>query len=251
MGQFYRRMGSEVSSWQNGPRLVQHEDADVSAALQAVLESEGVKVHLNARIDSIEQLETNDVFVAAGRTPNTANMGLENVGVALDAHGYVKVDARLKTSMEGVWAAGDIRGGPLFTHTSWDDYRILVSQMAGDGSRTTERIVPYAIFTDPELGRVGMTEREAGESRAKFRVAKFEMKRNGKASEIGEPRGFIKVVLEQGSGKILGAAVLAAEGAELVHMYVDIMNAGASSRVIRDAVHIHPTLAEAVQSAVS
>jgi pyruvate/2-oxoglutarate dehydrogenase complex dihydrolipoamide dehydrogenase (E3) component len=126
-----------------------------------------------------------------------------------------------------------------------------MSQIAGNGSRTTERIVPYAIFTDPELGRVGMTEREAREKGLKFRVSRFQMKSNGKAREIGESPGFIKVLIEEGHSAILGAAVLATEGAELVHMYIDVMNAGASSTVIRDAVHIHPTLAEAIQSAVA
>jgi pyruvate/2-oxoglutarate dehydrogenase complex dihydrolipoamide dehydrogenase (E3) component len=139
----------------------------------------------------------------------------------------------------------------MFTHTSWDDYRILLSQISGDHARTTDRIVPYAMFTDPELGRVGLTEQHARDKGLKLRVSRFEMKRNGKAREIGEADGFIKVLLEEGTGKILGAAVLATEGAELVHMFIDIMNAGASSTVIRDAIHIHPTLAEAVQSAVT
>jgi pyruvate/2-oxoglutarate dehydrogenase complex dihydrolipoamide dehydrogenase (E3) component len=176
---------------------------------------------------------------------------LETVGAEMDQHGYLLVDRGLATNVKGIWAAGDARGGPQFTHTAWDDYRILLSQIAGDGSRTTNRIVPYAMFTDPELGRVGMTEREARERGLKFRVARFDMNRNGKAREIGESGGFIKVLLEEGTENILGAAVLAVEGAELVHLYVDIMNARASSTVIRDAVHIHPTLAEAVQSAVS
>jgi pyruvate/2-oxoglutarate dehydrogenase complex dihydrolipoamide dehydrogenase (E3) component len=123
--------------------------------------------------------------------------------------------------------------------------------MAGDGSRTTDRIVPYAVFTDPELGRVGLTERELKAQGREYEVKKFEMKRNGKARELGEPEGFIQVLLEKGSGNILGAAALCADAAELVHMYVDIMNAGASSHVIRDAVHIHPTLAEAIQSVLS
>ena len=251
MGQFYRRMGSDVSIWQQGPRIVDHEDDDISTALQGFLEAEEITFHLNAKIDSVEQLGATNVFVAVGRTPNSSDLGLETVGVALQPHGYVQVDSRLKTNVEGIWAAGDLRGGPMFTHTSWDDYRILSSQMTGDGSRTTERIVPYAVFTDPELGRVGMTEREARASGAKYRVTKFDMKRNGKAREIGEPEGFIKVLLEEGTDKILGAAIVASEAAELIHMYVDVMNAGASARVIRDAIHIHPTLAEAVQSAVS
>jgi pyruvate/2-oxoglutarate dehydrogenase complex dihydrolipoamide dehydrogenase (E3) component len=139
----------------------------------------------------------------------------------------------------------------MFTHTSWDDYRVLESQIAGDGSRTTRRVVPYAVYTDPELGRVGMSEREAKESGVEFKVGRFEMRNNGKAKELSETEGLIKVLVDAKSGHILGAAVLAAEGSELVHMYVDLMNAGAPYTVLRDAIHIHPTLAEAVQSAVA
>ena len=251
MAQFYRRMGSQVTVWENSPRIAVHEDEEVSTAIQQFLEREGIEFHVNAHIQFVEQLHATHVFLATGRTPNTDDLGLDTVGVETSPHGIVKVDKRLATNVPGIWAAGDIRGGPMFTHTSWDDYRILLSQISGDQSRTTDRIVPYAMFTDPELGRVGLTEQHAREKGLKFRVSRFEMKRNGKAREIGEPDGFIKVLLEEGTGKILGAAVLAAEGAELVHMFIDIMNAGASSTVIRDAIHIHPTLAEAVQSAVT
>jgi pyruvate/2-oxoglutarate dehydrogenase complex dihydrolipoamide dehydrogenase (E3) component len=163
----------------------------------------------------------------------------------------VEVDARLATSVAGIWAVGDIRGGPMFTHTAWDDYRIVESQIAGDGSRTTDRVVPYAVFTDPELGRVGMTEEEARKAGRRVRIGRFEMKANGKAREVGETAGFIKVVVDAEDDRLLGAAVLASEGAELVHAYVTLMNAGAPFTAIRDAVFIHPTLAEAVQSAVS
>jgi pyruvate/2-oxoglutarate dehydrogenase complex dihydrolipoamide dehydrogenase (E3) component len=251
MAQFYRRMGSQVAVWETSPRIAVHEDEEVSTAVQQFLEREGIEFHMGAHLPSIEELRATHVFLATGRTPNTDDLGLETVGVETTPHGFVKVDKRLATNVPGVWAAGDIRGGPLFTHTSWDDYRILLSQMSGDGSRTTDRIVPYAMFTDPELGRVGLTEHDARQKGLKFRVSRFEMKRNGKAREIGEPEGFIKVLLEEGTGNILGAAVLAADGAELVHLFIDIMNAGASSTVIRDAIHIHPTLAEAIQSAVT
>lgn len=251
MAQFYQRMGSKVTVWESSPRIAVHEDEEVSTAIQQFLEREGIQFHLSAHIQSIDELGATHIFLATGRTPNTDDLGLETVGVETTPPGFVKVDKRLATNVPGIWAAGDIRGGPLFTHTSWDDYRILRSQMSGDGSRTTDRIVPYAMFTDPELGRVGLTEHDAREKGLKFRVSRFEMKSNGKAREIGEPDGFIKVLLEEGTAKILGAAVLAADGAELVHMYIDIMNAAASSTVIRDAIHIHPTLAEAVQSAVT
>jgi pyruvate/2-oxoglutarate dehydrogenase complex dihydrolipoamide dehydrogenase (E3) component len=165
--------------------------------------------------------------------------------------GFVEVDDRLATNVPGVWAAGDIRGGPMFTHTSWDDSRILESQLAGDGLRTTRRVVPYAVYTDPELGRVGQTETEARESGTKIKIGRYEMRNSGKAQEKSETEGMIKVVVEAASGRILGAAVLASDGAELVHMCVDLMNADAPYTVLRDAIYIHPTLAEAVQSAVA
>jgi pyruvate/2-oxoglutarate dehydrogenase complex dihydrolipoamide dehydrogenase (E3) component len=250
MGQFYRRMGSRVTIWHQGPRIAPSEDEDVSLAMQKFLEAEGIEFRLNTQPRTVAELGASHVFIAAGRTPNTDDLGLETVSVEAP-RGIVKIDNRLATTVPGIWAAGDIRGGLMSTHTSWDDYRILESQMIGNGARTTDRIVPYAMFTDPELGRVGMTEKEAREQGCKIRVTHFDMSSNGKAIEIGETEGFIKVVLDEESGKILGAAVLAAEGGELVHMYIDIMNAGKPASVIRDAVHIHPTLAEAVQSAVS
>ena len=138
----------------------------------------------------------------------------------------------------------------MFTHTAWDDFRVLLSQLAGDGTRTTERVVPYAIFTDPEIGRVGMSETEARKSGRKIEVGRFEIRRNSKATEIGEPDGFIKVVIDSESRHLLGATLLCYDAAELVHMYIDVMNARSSYTLIRDAVYIHPTLAEALQSAV-
>lgn len=267
MGQLYRRMGSRVTVIEETGQVAGHEDKDVATALQKLLESEGIEFRLNARARRVEakdggvtlslggqgddaEIRASHLFVAAGRQPNTDDLGLETVGVKVSDHGIVEADKRLATNVKGVWVAGDIRGGPMFTHTSWDDHRILLSQITGDGSRTTDRVVPYAIFTDPELGRVGMTEREAQKSAGNIKVTRYEMKKNGKARELGETEGFIKVVVDAGTNRILGAAVLAAEGAELVHMYVDLMNTGAPYTVIRDAIHIHPTLAEAVQSAV-
>ena len=137
----------------------------------------------------------------------------------------------------------------MFTHTAWDDYRVIESQLIGDGSRTTARVVPYAIFTDPELGRVGMTEAEARKAGHEVKVSRYYMKDNGKARELGETSGLIKVVIDASTDRLLGAAVLAAEGAELVHTYIGLMNVGAPIQTLRDAVFIHPTLAEAVQGA--
>jgi pyruvate/2-oxoglutarate dehydrogenase complex dihydrolipoamide dehydrogenase (E3) component len=264
MAQFYRRLGSDVVVIEGAGQIAGHEDADVASALQQLLAAEGIAFRLNMQVTRVEPangrisvrlqndaVEATHLFVATGRRPNTDDLGLKTIGVNMSKHGLIEVDCRLATNVKGVWAAGDIRGGPMFTHTAWDDYRILQSQLVGDGSRTIERIVPYAVFTDPELGRVGMTERAAREAGRRVKTARFDMRRNGKAVEIDETAGFIKVVVDAETDRLLGAAVLANEGAELVHIYIDLMNAGAPYQVIRDAVHIHPTLAEAVQSAVS
>ena len=267
MAQFYRRMGSQVTIIESGEHIAGHEDRDVAQALQTVLESEGVKFHLKTAVASIEtdrggvslrlgqddasKLSASHIFVATGRRPNTDDLGLESVGVTTTKQGTIIVDERLATNVKGIWAAGDVRGGPQFTHTAWDDYRVLMSQLRGDGSHTTKRVVPYAIFTDPELGRAGMTETEARRAGHSIKIGRFDMGDSGKAYEIGEVRGLIKVVIDGASNLILGAAVLAVDGAELVHDYIDLMNAKAPYTVIREAVYIHPTLAEAVQSAVS
>lgn len=267
MGQFYRRMGSKVTIIERGERILAREEPEVVAALQKLLEAEGITFCTQTQVERVERkegvvlhtrqgdragtLSGSHLFVATGRMPNTDDLGLETVGVLCDKHGNVQVDKRLATNVEGIWAAGDIRGGPLFTHTSWDDYRILISQMTGDGSRTTERHVPYAVFTDPELGRIGLTKTEAEKSGKQIKTARFDMKRNGKASELGETEGFIQVVADAESNQLLGATLLCTEASELVHVYIDLINAGAPYTVLRDALHIHPTLAEAVQSAVT
>jgi len=267
MAQFYNRMGSRVTVVVGRyDHIAPREDEDVTEALHAILQEEGVDFVFCERAESVAssedgltlkldggdpaELNVSDLFVATGRLPNTDDLGLENIGLET-SKGIIEVDERLATAIDGVWAAGDIRGGPMFTHTSWDDHRVLLSQMAGDGSQTTERVVPYAVFTDPELGRVGMTEREAREAGYEVEVKSFDMtQEKGKALEIGENKGLIKVVANASDGRILGAAVLTAEGAELVHTYVDLMNAGATLDVIQNAVHIHPTLAEDIQSTV-
>ena len=268
MGQFYRRMGSEVTIVNSGEQVAGHEDKDVSDALQKLLEAEGIRFMMNAEVSKLRKSgshivatvksgkrritrEGSHVFVATGRQPNTDDLGLDAVGLKPTKQGTLDVDPRLASKVKGIWVAGDIRGGPMFTHTSWDDYRVLESQMLGDGSRTLDRVVPYAVFTDPELGRVGLTETQLREQGRKYRVGRFEMRNDGKAREIGETAGFIKVVVDDDSGQSLGASVLAVEGAELVHLYVQLMNAKAPYRVMDNAIHIHPTLAEAVQSAVA
>jgi pyruvate/2-oxoglutarate dehydrogenase complex dihydrolipoamide dehydrogenase (E3) component len=264
MAQLYQRLGSAVTVIEAGDRIADQEDADVSAALQDMLEQEGVTFRRQCKLNGVRRhngtidlavgngvtLSATQIFVATGRRPNTDDLGLETVGVATDDKGFLEVDERLRTSVDGIWAAGDIRGGPMFTHSSWDDNRVLQSQLMGDGSDTTLRTVPYAIFTDPQLGRVGMTEAEAREAGLACKIGRFEMRRNGKAKEIGEEAGFIKVVVDADEDLLLGAAVLAAEGAEIVHSYAGLISARLPIDAMRDALFIHPTLAEATQSAL-
>ncbi len=266
MAQFYRRMGSRVTVIERSGQIAGREDPEVSSAIQELLEREEIRFLLDTSIlaarrdgenltltvetdGSRRDLTGTHVFVATGRLPNTDDLGLETVGVRMNDHGIVEVDERLRTSVEGVWAAGDIRGGPMFTHTSWDDYRVLYSQIAGDGWRTTRRVLVYAVFTEPQLGRAGMTELEARKAGYSVQIGRYDMKHNSRAIETGEEDGFIKLVVDAKTDRILGATVMSTEGAELVHMYADLMNANAPYTVIRDAIHIHPTLAEAVQSA--
>lgn len=269
MAQFYRRMGADVTVIESGAQVAAQEDPEVAAALQQMLEGEGIRFRLNAKatgcrktgdgvtltLDSggktTDEIAATQLFIALGRKPNTDDLGLENIGLHPTEKGTLGVDQRLCTGIAGIWAVGDIRGGPMFTHTAWDDYRIVESQLAGDKSRTTDRIVPYAVFTDPSLGRVGMTETQARQAGKNIKVARFDMKGNGKARELGETEGFIKVLIDSDTQGILGAAVLCADAAELVHIYVALMNAKAPYTVLENAIQIHPTLSEAIQSAVS
>lgn len=268
MAQFYRRMGSDVTVVVgSSDHVTSGEDDDVSEAMRGILAEEGVEFVFCERARKVTadgdlltlaldgedpaEVRATHLFLATGRRPNTDDLGLENVGLGADKRGFIETDERLATSVEGVWAGGDIRGGLMFTHTSYDDHRVLLSQMAGDGSRTTERVVPYGIFTDPELGRVGMTEREAREAGYEVEIHHLDMEdEKGKAFELGENKGFIKVVADASTDRVLGAAVLTAEGAELVHIYEDLMNADLPLSIVREAVYIHPTLAEDVQSAI-
>jgi pyruvate/2-oxoglutarate dehydrogenase complex dihydrolipoamide dehydrogenase (E3) component len=268
MGQFYRRMGSRVTVVERGPRLMPREDPEVSETLQKYLEEEGITFCLNAAVENVDApagggitvklrrdggamdtVPTSHLFVATGRKPNTDNLGLDTISLTPAEHGFLPVDERLATPVEGVWAAGDVRGGPMFTHTSWDDYRILLSQLTGDGSRTTRRNVPYAVFTDPELGRIGLSETEARRTHSRVKIGRYEMFHNGHAREFRATKGFIKVVADAETDRILGVTALCEAGSELIHLYEMLMNADAPYTILRDAVITHPTLGEAAQSA--
>ncbi len=263
MAQAFRRLGAEVVVVQRGSQLAEREDPDVADALRAALESDGIDVRLNARTERVEAgaggvtlhlrdgtVQGTHLFLATGRTPNTDDIGLDTVGLRPGEHGIIEVDGRLATRVAGIWAAGDIRGGPAFTHTAYADFRVLQSLFLGDGSLDRPAIIPYAMFTEPELGRVGLSETEARASGRTIKVARRDMAESGKAREVGKTAGFIKVVLDAHTDEILGAAALCVEGAEIVQLYVELMNAGATGRTMLEAVHIHPTLAEAAKNAV-
>ena len=268
MAQFYRRMGAQVTVVASESQVAKGEDGEVARAMQAILEAEGIVVRLNSPIKAVandpagvratiqsagkeESITGSHLFLATGRLPNTDDLGLQALGIRMGGKGAIQVDERLSTNVPGVWVAGDARGGPMFTHTSWDDHLVLASQLLGDGSRTTTgRIVPYAIFTDPELGRVGMTEEEARRTYgSQVKVATFEMKHSGKATEQGETQGFIKLIADIRDKRLLGAAILAVEGGELVASCITLMNSGAALTRMSSGIYIHPTLSEAVQSA--
>jgi Pyruvate/2-oxoglutarate dehydrogenase complex, dihydrolipoamide dehydrogenase (E3) component, and related enzymes len=269
MAQFYRRMGSRVTVIDQAERLLSQEDAAVSEALLPLLEAEGIDFRLGAEARRVEKgaggaiditvatregeesrVSGSHLFVAVGRAPNTGDLGLDSVGLELKEDGIVPVDTRLATPVKGLWAVGDIRGGPMFTHTSWDDHRVLVSQMLGDGACTADRIVPYAVFTDPQVARVGMTEAEAREAGRRLKTGRFEMCHNGHARQFREKAGFVSVVVDAETDRLLGATVVSEQAAELVHLYTVLMNADAPYTVIRDAVFTHPTLGEAAHSAI-
>ncbi len=262
-GQAFARLGAEVVVLQNGDHLAGHEDPEVSEAIRGFLSDEGLDIRLGARIERVERtgqgvrvhtqagpVDGTHLFVATGRRPNTDDLGLDTVGVDTTEHGTITVDQRLSSSVPGIWAAGDIRGGPAFTHTAYADFAVLQDQIAGSRTRTTERVVPYAMFLEPELGRVGMTEAEARKAGHKVRIGRKDMTTSGKAREVGQTAGFIKVVIDAETDLVLGAACLCHNGSEVVQSFIALMNAGATARTMIESVVIHPTIGEAAKNAV-
>lgn len=266
--QMYRRFGSEVTILQAAEQLLAAEDEDVARTLREALEAEGIVVALNARAGRVEQkaggvrviaqvgqeertYEGTHLMIAAGRVPNTDGLGLEAAGVELDARGFIKTNGRLESTAAGVCALGDVRGGPMFTHTARDDARIIYQNVVkGQALSTEHRVVPWAVFADPQLGRVGMSERDARAAGHKLKIGTYEARKVVKARALCETRGVIKVVADAGTGRILGAAVLMAEGAELVHEFVTALQLGARYTDLQDMIHIHPTLAEGLNNAL-
>lgn len=260
--QIYRRFGSRVTIIEMADRLIAREDADVSDAVREILEAEGIKVRLNAKCLSVEnggsdiamnmvcsvgapRLHGSHVLLAVGRKPNTDDLGLDKAGIVTDARGYITVDDQCRTNIEGVWAIGDVNGRGAFTHTSYNDYEIVAANIFdNDPRRLSDRITCYGLFIDPPLGRVGMTEKEVKAKGMKALVAKRLMSSVGRARERGETQGFMKVVVDAESKKILGAAILGINGDEVVHAFLDVMSIGAPYTAISRTMHIHPTVAE-------
>jgi len=260
--QIYRRFGSKVSVIELAPRLIAREDEDISLALEDILHKESIEIHLNTKVVDVArhgndiaveinrdgiatQIVGSHLLIAIGRRPNTDDLGLENAGIAVDHRGFIKVDDQLRTNVPGVWALGDCNGQGAFTHTSYNDFEIAAANILDHEHRcVADRIPAYALYTDPPLGRVGMTEAEVRGAGRPAMVGTIEMKRVGRAFEKGETLGFMKVLVDKESKKILGASFLGLSGDETVQSILDLMYADAPYTVLRKALHIHPTVSE-------
>jgi pyruvate/2-oxoglutarate dehydrogenase complex dihydrolipoamide dehydrogenase (E3) component len=263
-GQMFRRFGSEVTIIEMAPSLVQREDAEIASAVHEVLLDEGITVRLNARclrvsgdagsivahVDCEEgspSIEGSHLLLAVGRVPNTEDLGLDAAGVSRDDRGYIVVNDQLETNVPGIWALGDCNRRGAFTHTAYNDFEIVASNLLdGTARRVSDRISAYALFIDPPLGRVGLTETEArGEGRS-ILVARRPMKHVGRAIEKGETNGLMKIVVDAQSKQILGAAVFGTGGDEVIHCVLDTMYAKAPYSLLQQAMHIHPTVSELI-----
>ncbi|MEO5797338.1 MAG: FAD-containing oxidoreductase [Rhodoferax sp.] len=259
--QMYRRFGSEVTVIERGPRLISREDPEVSSAVQAILEREDITFHLNA--DSIRfaqrgsdiavgttvghEVLGSHVLVAVGRRPNTDDLQLDAAGVAMDARGYITVDEQLRTNVPGIWALGDCNGRGAFTHTAYNDFEIVAANLLDGANRqVSDRIDTYALYIDPPLARVGLSEAQARQTGYAVRVGMRPMARVGRAVEKGETDGFMQIVVDAASQKILGATILGVGGDEAIHSILDTMAAHAPYPVLQQAMHIHPTVAELI-----
>jgi pyruvate/2-oxoglutarate dehydrogenase complex dihydrolipoamide dehydrogenase (E3) component len=262
LAQALRRFGARVTIIERGSRVATAEDTDVSQALHENFTSEGMEVLLGAQVRSVEGLsgqsvqvhvetdsgdltiEGSDLLIAVGRTPNTQAIGLETAGIGLDARGYIKVNERLETTAPDVWAMGDCAGSPNFTHVAFDDFRVIRDNLSG-GSRTTrDRLIPFCMFTDPELARVGLSESEARKRGIAYRLAKLPMAAVLRAVAIGETRGFVKMLIEAQSDRILGFTAFGIEASEMMAAVQTAMLGGLPYTVLRDAIFTHPTAAE-------
>lgn len=268
-GQMFRRFGSRVTVVQRGRQLLPLEDEDVAGAVLDLLHEDGIEVLLGSQAvratshgsgvrltvrtpDGESDLDGSHLLRAAGRVPNTDRMNLPAAGIATDGKGFITVNDRLETSAPGVYALGDVKGGPAFTHISYDDYRVIRTNLLQNGRACiTDRLVPYTVFIDPQLGRVGLSEREAKRQGRPVRVARMPMTHVARALELDESRGFMKALVDPASGQVLGAAILGIEGGELMAVFQLAMMGQVRYERLRDAVFAHPTLAESLNNLFS
>jgi pyruvate/2-oxoglutarate dehydrogenase complex dihydrolipoamide dehydrogenase (E3) component len=261
-GQMFARFGSSVTVIHNSGQIVPREDPEIAAELQRALEEEDLTFLLNARATRVEQdggaivvsvdrpsspavVSGSHLLVAAGRRPNTDDLGLEKTGIETDSSGFIKVNSRLETNVPGIWALGDVKGGPAFTHISYHDFQIVDANLTQGKNLTTEnRIVPYSVFTDPQLGGVGLTEKEARAKGYKLKIGKVQMSHVARAIERDETAGLMKIIVDAANDRILGATTLAVEGGELIHVLYTLMLGNLPYTLLKGAVYIHPTLAE-------
>src|SRR3954470_3280760 len=262
--QMYRRFGAAVTVVEKAPRLIGREDEDVSEEIRAILEREGIEIRTavecmevrkeKGRIvvglsckDGAPVAEGTHLLMAVGRKPNTDDLGLDKASVQVDERGYIQVDEQCRTNVEGIWALGDCNGRGAFTHTSYNDYEIVVANLFDrDARQISDRIQTYALFIDPPLGRAGMTETEARKTGKRILAGKMKMAHVGRAREAGETQGFMKIAVDADSKQLLGAAILGLNGDEIVHSLLDVMYADKPYTTIQRAMHIHPTVSELI-----
>jgi pyruvate/2-oxoglutarate dehydrogenase complex dihydrolipoamide dehydrogenase (E3) component len=262
--QAYRRFGSEVTVVEAAPRLIAREDEDVSQAVADFLKEEGIDVRVGSKVIGVEkqgnsiavkldsagknsQIVGTHLLVAVGRRPNTDDLGLDKAGIATDTRGYIQADDQLRTNIAGIWAMGDCNGRGAFTHTSWNDFQIVAANLLdNDRRRVSDRITAYALYTDPPLGRIGMTEAEVRKTGKPALLSTLAMERVSRAKERGETTGFMKILVDRDSKQILGASFLGLAGDEVIHCVLDAMYAKAPYTVIQRAMHVHPTVSELI-----
>jgi pyruvate/2-oxoglutarate dehydrogenase complex dihydrolipoamide dehydrogenase (E3) component len=260
--QVYRRFGSDVTVIELSPHLISREDADVSQAVAEFLKEEGIDIRVGTKVTAVEkqganiavkveaggkesQIVGSHLLLAVGRRPNTDDLGLDAAGVTTDKHGYIQVDDQLRTNVPGIWALGDCNGRGAFTHTAWNDYEIVAGNILdNDPRRVSDRIPAYALYTDPPLGRAGMTEAEVRKSGRPALIATMAMEDVSRAFEKGETKGFMKVLVDRETKQIIGASLLGMSGDEVIHCIIDLMYAKAPYTVMQRAMHIHPTVSE-------
>ena len=267
--QLFRRLGSRVTILQSAAQLLGHEDKDVAEAVASILREDGIQIHLKAAVEKISRsrnritvkfraagksrkLEATHLLVATGRVPNSDTLNLPAAAIAADARGFIRVNEKLETSAKDIYALGDIKGGPAFTHIAYDDFRILRANLLENGiASTANRLVPYTVFIDPQLGRIGLSETEAREQNRSIRVAKMPMNYVARALEVDESRGFMKAIVDANTNQVLGAAVLGFEGGEIMAQLQIAMMGQLPYTKLRDATFAHPTLAESLNNLFS